>query len=76
MPTPARRVRLAADIAEAPETIAALRAEIGKLNPKATRTPAQRRDALLMRALILCLRLLLCQFGTPTDATLDDTGAS
>ena len=70
-----RKQRLRDDIAEAKRIKAALVAELRKLPAPASRTAAQKRDAIIMRALVVTLRTGLNQAGPADDSDLDDTNA-
>lgn len=70
-----RKQRYRTDLAEMKQAKADLVAELRKLPARASRTAAQKRDALIMRALVVTLRTQLNQAGQADDADLDDTNA-
>lgn len=70
-----RKTRLRADLDEMKQVRTSLVAEIRKLPAGASRTTGQKRDVLIMRALVVVLRTLLNQAGVAADADLDDTNA-
>lgn len=70
-----RKQRLRDDLAEMKQARADLVAELRKLPARASRTAGQKRDALIMRALVVTLRTQLNQAGQADAADLDDTNA-
>ncbi len=70
-----RKQRLRDDLTEMKQVRADLVAELRKLPARVSRNAAQKRDALIMRAIVVTLRTQLNQAGQADDADLDDTNA-